>query len=102
MLAALLIIIFHVTKCRFVCQRTDRSGAERLAGTENNLCVFMRFTLIITGEVQVDIRLFVSLKAKERLKRNIKSGFFQRLAAIRADGIRHVASGASDVLFDAR
>ena len=62
----------------------------------------MRLTLVITGEVQVDIRLFVSLESKERLERNVKSGFFQRLAAVRADGVRHIASGTADVLFDAR
>ena len=49
---------------------------ERLTGAENNLCVFVRLTLVITGEVQVDIRLFVSLESKERLKRDIKSHLF--------------------------
>ena len=35
-------------------------------------CIFMCLTLILTGEVQVDIRLFVSLESQESLKRNIK------------------------------
>ena len=33
----------------------------------------MRLGLVITGEIQVDIRLLVSLETKERLERNIKS-----------------------------
>lgn len=33
----------------------------------------MRFTLVLTGEVQVDIRLLISLESKECLKRDIKS-----------------------------
>ena len=36
----------------------------------------MCLTLVIPGKVQIDIRLFVSLKSKECLKRNIKSVLF--------------------------
>ena len=34
----------------------------------------MGFRLIISGKVQVDIRLFIPFESKERLERNIKSG----------------------------
>ena len=44
----------------------------------------MRLTLVITGEVQIDIRLFVSLKSKERLKWDIKSFLDQLLTTVRA------------------
>ena len=50
----LFIIFFHITKCGLVCQRTDRAGTEGLTGAENYLRIFMRLTLVIAGEVQVD------------------------------------------------
>ena len=98
-LSALLVIIFHISERRLVRQRTDRSGTERLTFTENNLRIFMRFALIITGEVQVDIRLLVSLKSKECLKRNVKPVFCQLLAAHRTDLIRHITSAPSGRTF---
>ena len=78
----LFIIFFHITKCGLVCQRTDRAGTEGLTFSENNLRILMRFTLVISGEVQVDIRLFVSLKAKESLKWDIMPLFFSSLCHI--------------------
>ena len=70
-LAAPFVIVLHVTERCFIRQRTDGSRTERLTGAENNLCVFVRLTLVITGKVQVDIRLFVSLESQERLERDI-------------------------------
>ena len=70
---ALLVIILDITECRFIGKCTDRTGTEGLSLTENNLTVRMRFTLVLTGEVQVDIRLLISLESKECLKRDIKS-----------------------------
>ena len=87
-LTTFFIIVFHKSICCLICQRTDRSGFECMTLTKENLCIFMSLRLVISGEVQVDIRLFVSLKSKESLKWNVKSGFFQRLAAVRADGVR--------------
>ena len=71
-----LIIIFNVSERGLVRKCTDRSRTERLTGSENNFGVFMCLTLVIPGKVQIDIRLFVSLKSKECLKRNIKSVLF--------------------------
>ena len=67
----LLIILFYITECCLVCERTDRPGTERLTRAENNLGIFMCLTLIITGEIQVNIRLLISLKSKEGLKWDI-------------------------------
>ncbi len=55
----------------------------------------MRPVLIIPGKVQVDIRLFVALKAQKCLKRNVKTVLVKRRPAYRAHFIRHVASGPS-------
>ena len=77
MYAAFFIIIFHITKCSLICKRTNRSGSKSLSGSKNNLGIFVRLTLIVSGKVKIDIRLFISLKSKESFKRNVKSIFFQ-------------------------
>ena len=74
-------IIFHITKRRLIRQCADRTGTERLSCAENNFRIFMRLTLIFAGKVQVDIRLLISLKSKERFKRNIETVLNQRLSA---------------------
>ena len=58
---ALFIIIFYLTKRRLIRQSTDGSRTEGLSFSKDNLRVPMRISLVITGEVQVDIRLFVCL-----------------------------------------
>ena len=73
--AALFIVFFYIAKCCLVCQRTDGSRTEGLTCTEDNLRIFVCLGLIITGDVQVDIRLLVSLESKEGLEGNIKSVF---------------------------
>ena len=57
----------------------------------------MRFTLIIPGEVQVDIRLFVSLKSEESLKWNVKSVFDQLFPTDRAQLVRHIVPASSGI-----
>ncbi len=54
----------------------------------------MRIGLILSGEVQVDIRLLISLESKEGLKGNVKALLWSSwLAALWADlsGISHPA-----------
>ena len=89
-----LIIILHKSKGRLICQGSDGPGTEGLSLSKNNLSILMRVTLIVSGEIQVDIRLFVSLKSKECLKRNIKSILNQRMSADRTVLIFHVPSTA--------
>ena len=57
----------------------------------------MRITLVVTGEVQVNIRLFISFESKESLKWNVKTIFDQRCATFRAVFIRHIPSTASGI-----
>ena len=52
----------------------------------------MSLGLVLTGEIQVDIRLLVSLESQERLKRNIKSVFMELFSAHRAQLVRHIDS----------
>ena len=66
-------VLFHISDGGLFRHGTDGARPERLPGTENDLRVFVGITLVFSGEVQVDIRLLVSLETKERLERNIKS-----------------------------
>ncbi len=93
----LLIIIPDIAKCRLICQRSDSSGPVRLPITENHFAVGMGLALVFPGEIQVDIRLLIPLKAQESFKRNVKPFFHQGFPAFRAVFVRHVAPGAPGV-----
>ena len=55
----------------------------------------MCITLVIPGEVQIDIRFFVSLKAKEGFKWNVKSILLKLCPALRAFLIGHIVAAGS-------
>ena len=50
----------------------------------------MRLTLVLTREVQIDIRLLVALESKEGLERNVKSRFRQLFSTDRTDAVGHI------------
>lgn len=91
MYAALFIIIFDITECRLIRQRTDRSCLKGLSLPEDNFGVFMCLTLVLSGKVQVDIRLFISLKSRNVSNGisnpSLESGFPQRGQSL--SGISH-------------
>ena len=87
-----LIVFFYIAEGSFICQRTDGACAEGLALSEDNLRIIVSLALILTREVQIDVRLLVALKSKEGFKRNVKSVLFQRGSADRAGFIRHIAA----------
>ena len=58
----------------------------------------MGLTLIFSGKVQVDIRLLVSLEAKEGFKRDVKAILHQGFPANRAELIRHIAACIAGIL----
>ncbi len=91
--ALILIVMRHIAVGRLICQRAYRPGPEGLAFSENHLGIAVRPALVFSGEIQVNIRLLVALKAQERLKRDIKSILFKRFAAHRAEPVRHIAAG---------
>ena len=57
----------------------------------------MRLRLILTREVQVNIRLLIALKSKEGLERNVKTILMELFAADGAHFIRHVDSRLAGV-----
>lgn len=91
MYAALFIIIFDITECRLIRQRTDRSCLKGLSLPEDNFGVFMCLTLVLSGKVQVDIRLFISLNPRNVSNGisnpSLESGFPQRGQSL--SGISH-------------
>ena len=92
---AVFIIVFYIPVRRLIRQRADRSRTISLPVSENNFRIFMRLTLVFSGKVKIDIRLFIAFESEERFKRNIKSFFLQRRTADRTVFIRHIASCAA-------
>ena len=90
--AALFEIVFHITERRLLRKGTDGSCFEGLAFTEDNLCVSVGVCLVFTGEVKVNIRLFISLESKESFERDIKSLFLHLSSTLWTDLVRHIAS----------
>ena len=93
-------IILHITESSLIRQGCNGSGTESLSCAEDNLRVFMRLGLVLTGEVQVDIRLLISLESQERLERNIEAILMKLLSTHRADLVRHIDSRFTGVGFD--
>ena len=89
----LLIVILHIAVSRLVRQRTDGARPVGLSFSKDNLRVVVGLTLVLTGEVQVDIRLLVSLEAQEGLKGDIVPVLHKRLPADRTQLIRHITAG---------
>ena len=76
-------------------QGPDGAGAENVVRAEERLSILMGLGLILTREVQVDIRgLFVSGVAQEGLKGDVEAVTPQRGAAEGAVFLRHVGAAA--------
>ena len=90
-------IILHIAKRRLIRQRPDGSCPIGLASPEYDLRIFMRKTLIISGEIQIDIRLLISLESKECLEGDVEPVLQQRLTAYGTGFIRHVPSTPSGI-----
>ena len=95
--AAFFVIVSDISECRFVSQCSNGSGPVSLAIPENHFTVGMSLALVLSGEIQVNIRFFISLKSQKCFKRNIEPFFHQRFIAYRAVFVRHVAAGPSGI-----
>ena len=95
----LLKIIFHITVCRLIRKCTYRTGTECLSGTKNNFRICMGFTLVFTGKVQINIRLFIPVKSKECFKRYVMSIAHKFCPTIRTFLRRHIKSGTAGKRF---
>ena len=100
--ALLLVILLHHTEGRLVREGTDGTRLEGVAVAEDDTGVGMGLRLVFTGEVQVDIRLLITVEAEEGLERNIEAHTVQLRAALRALLRRHVAARHTGVLLHLR
>ena len=98
--AVVLAVVEHISVGGLVCDRCDGARLEGLLMAEDDLRVGVGLGLVLAGEVEVDIRLLVSLEAKERLKGNVKARLYQRLPADRADPVRHIDAAPAHVGLD--
>lgn len=88
--SALLEVLRHIAICRFFRQTRNRARAENVVMPEQLLDVMERAVLIFAGEVQVNIRHLVALKAEEHLERDVEAVLHELLTADGAVLIRQV------------
>ena len=77
-----------------VGQRTNSSGAKHLGFAEHLDGMTVRFGLVLSRKIQIDVRHFVAAKPQERFKWNIKAIFHIRRSTLRAHLIRHIGATA--------
>ena len=95
----LLKIVLHIPESRLIRKGCNGSRPEGLPCAEDNLRVLMSLGLVLTGKIQVDIRLLVPLKPQECLKRNVKSLLVKLLPTDRTVPVRHVHPRLAPVSF---
>ena len=95
--APFFIIILYISERGFICQGSNGPGSIGLSGSEDDLRVFMCVTLVISREVQVNIRLLIPFESQEGFERNVKSILRKRFAADRAFLIRHIPATAAGI-----
>ncbi|CAN4043737.1 NADP-specific glutamate dehydrogenase, partial [Dysosmobacter welbionis] len=92
--AVLLQVFFHEAVSGLLRQCTDGTGPEHLGLSEHLDGVAVGPGLILTGEVQVDIRHLAAAEAQEGFKGDVEAVFDVFCAAHRADLVRHVRAAA--------
>ena len=98
--AALLQILFHIAESSFILQAGDGARLEHVLLAEQLLGVTVYVGLVHTGEVQVDIRLFVAIESKEGLEGDVVALHNHGVAADRAFFVRQVKAVHVDAVVD--
>ena len=80
----------YIAKGRLFGDRADGPGLKNILFAEDSPDIAMRDGLVFSGEVQVDIRLFVALEPQERRERDRIAVPLHRRAAVRAVHRRHI------------
>ena len=83
----------HEPVGRLISYSPNRSGPVHVIRPEEDLHVVVRNRLVVPGEVQVDIRHLISLKAQEGFKRNILAVLHQGRPAFRTITVFQVVPG---------
>ena len=90
---ALFQIFFDIAVSGFFRHGGDCARLENVGRTEQLFSVAVRFALVFTGEVQVDIGRFVAVEAEERFERDFVTVANHRRAAMGAVFFRHIKAG---------
>src|SRR5699024_10644020 len=64
-------IPFDIAVRCFLCDGADRTCSVDIVFTEKNFCVIMGYRLILTGEVEIDIRYVVAFKTEKCFQWNV-------------------------------
>ena len=75
-LAMLIKILLYISIGCLLGQCSHSSCTESMSLSKNNFSIIMSFWLIFSRKIQVNIRLFVSLKSQKSFKWNIKAILF--------------------------
>ena len=89
--------LHHITVGGLIGHRTYCSCLKYIFFTENRAHILMGYRLVFPCEVQVDIRLLVSVETKEGGERNGISVTLHRCAAFRTVFFRHVYTAVIQV-----
>ena len=76
----------------FLLERAYCSGFESMSAAEKHTDIAVRTRLVITGKIQIDIRLFVTIESKKGLERNVLPVYIHNLAAVRTLLLRHIVT----------
>ena len=92
--ASLLCILFNVTESSFVSNGCYGTCFKHVIAAKQGFSISVGTALIFTWKVKVDIRSFVTVKAKEGFKGDIVTVTVHRLSANRTILWRHIEAGA--------
>ena len=81
--ATILGILHHKAIRRFGRKCTDGPCTKHIFRAKQLFCIFVHFSLDIAGEIQINIRRLIPIKAQKCFKRNIMSITHQGCAAVR-------------------
>ena len=90
-------VFFDISESGLIRETGYRSRAVGLPLAEDDLRVFMRLCLVFAGEIEVDIRFLISLKAQKGLEGNVEAVLYKLRSAYGAFFVRQVAAGGTGI-----
>ena len=98
LITVILVISQHVAIGCLILHRAYGTGLVGLPLSEQHLRIGVGLRLVISGKIKVYIRLLITLKSKEGLKRYVKTVLYELRPAHRAVPVRHVVARPGAVL----
>ena len=91
-------VLAHIADGGFLRHRADGAGSEHVVAAEELKGVLVGAGLILTGEVQVNVRYLVAAEAQEGLEGDVEAVLGVVRPAHRALHVRHIGAAAVAVL----